>query len=39
MTTPPAVVARPTIISLSFTVKVVEAIRTDVPPIVTLPPT
>jgi len=39
ITAPPAVVARPTIISLSLTVNVDAAIRTDVPPIVTLPPT
>ena len=39
ITTPPPVVARPTIISLSLTVNVEDAIRTLVPPIVTLPPT
>jgi hypothetical protein len=39
ITTPPAVVAKPTIISLSLTVNVEAAIRTDVPPIVTLPAT
>jgi hypothetical protein len=39
ITTPPAVVAKPTTISLSLTVNVEEAIRTLVPPIVTLPPT
>jgi hypothetical protein len=39
MTAPPVVVAIPTTISLSFTVNVEAAMRTDVPPIVTLPPT
>jgi hypothetical protein len=39
ITTPPAVVANPTTISLSFTVSVEAAIRTVVPPIVTFPPT
>jgi len=39
MTIPPAVVARPTIISLSLTVNVEAAITTVVPPIVTFPPT